>query len=130
MQINIARLVAKRCHAYNKNCLALGGAKNHLIAVADCNVEMTALDITNSFCGCAGQRCMAASNLLIIGKNDTLIEKICQKAKLLIPGRKKNQLGPVIDQIAVDRCKRYVDEAEKNGAKVLLDGRIWITKKK
>jgi len=126
----IAKLISKRCQIYNKRCLALGGAKNHLIAVPDCNVEMTASDITNSFCGCAGQRCMAASNLLIVGENNSLIEKICEKAKILLPGKKKRQLGPVIDQIAVDRCKRYVDEAEKNGAKILLDGRIWINKEK
>ena len=52
----IAKLVYQRCKALEipKRCLCLGGAKNHLVAVRDCNIEMTSTDILNSFCGCAG----------------------------------------------------------------------------
>lgn len=52
----IAKMVYNRCKALEipKRCLCLGGAKNHLVAVKDCNVDMTSTDIVNSFCGCAG----------------------------------------------------------------------------
>merc|ERR1711884_324814 len=64
----VAEIVSKRCRALNKRVLALGGAKNHLVAVQDCDIDMASRDVVASFCGCAGQRCMAAANLLTVGK--------------------------------------------------------------
>lgn len=55
---HVAELVSKRCRNLNKRALALGGAKNHLIASPDANIDMTAQDIVSSFSGCSGQRCM------------------------------------------------------------------------
>lgn len=63
----VAELVSTRCRAWQKRCTALGGAKNHLVALPDCELETAASDITVSFAGCAGQRCMAASVLLLVG---------------------------------------------------------------
>jgi len=121
----VAQIVSRRCRAMDKRCVALGGAKNHLIAVNDCNINMTSTDVLNSFCGCSGQRCMAAANLLLVGENAELMEAIVTKVSNVKPGKEKYQMGPLIDQAAQDRCKRYVDQAEKNGAKVLVDGRKW-----
>jgi malonate-semialdehyde dehydrogenase (acetylating) / methylmalonate-semialdehyde dehydrogenase len=64
----VAKIVFDKCNARNTRVLALGGAKNHLIAVPDCDVGMAARDIVASFAGCAGQRCMAASVLILVGK--------------------------------------------------------------
>jgi malonate-semialdehyde dehydrogenase (acetylating)/methylmalonate-semialdehyde dehydrogenase len=50
-------LLTKRCRNLNKRILALGGAKNHLVAAPDCNVEMTSQDVVNSFSGCTGASC-------------------------------------------------------------------------
>ena len=123
----VAELVSRRCHALNKRVLALGGAKNHLVAAPDCNVDMTAQDVVSSFAGCAGQRCMAASVLLTIGERPDLYDAICKKAKLLHPGSKEStNMGPVIDKLSQDKILRYINDAElKYGAKVLLDGRHW-----
>lgn len=63
----VAELVSKRCRNLNKKVIALGGAKNYLIALPDCHIDMTATDVMRSFSGCAGQRCMAASVLLVVG---------------------------------------------------------------
>ena len=58
----VANFVSTRCRALNKRCTALGGAKNHLVALtSDCDVDSAASDICVSFAGCAGQRCLAAS---------------------------------------------------------------------
>jgi len=122
----VAKIISQRCRNLNKRCIALGGAKNHLIAVRDCNIDMCSTDVLNSFCGCTGQRCMAASNLLLVTEQKKLIEAICLKTSKIIPGASKYQLGPLIDQLAVNRCKKYVDNAVSNGAKILVDGRTWV----
>ena len=61
----VASLVAKRSRDNGKRCLALGGAKNHMCLLEDADVAMSCSDICNSFAGSAGQRCMAASVLLV-----------------------------------------------------------------
>ncbi|RKP25790.1 Aldehyde/histidinol dehydrogenase [Syncephalis pseudoplumigaleata] len=121
----VARHVSSQCRALGKRCLALGGAKNHLVAVPDCNIEMTAQDVVNSFSGCAGQRCMAASVLLLVGEQPELLDLICMKAAALEPGRGSRQVGPVIDAASRDRIVGYINEAEQSGAQILVDGRGW-----
>ncbi len=116
----VARIVYSRATAQGKRCLALGGAKNHLIVLPDADDEMTARNVTDSFTGCAGQRCMAASVMVAVGNVDHIIKKIIEKAKELRPGF---ELGAVISKVARDRIHKYIDDAEKAGAKILLDGR-------
>ena len=41
----VAEIVSKRCRAINKKALCLGGAKNHLIAMPDCHIDMTSSDV-------------------------------------------------------------------------------------
>ena len=76
----IAKLVYQRGTHLGKRVLALGGAKNHIILLPDANPELTGIGISDSFTGCAGQRCMAASVLLAVGNVDQHIEKIIQRA--------------------------------------------------
>ena len=69
---------------------------------------------------------MAASVLLTIGEQAELIEAIVQKASLIVPGQKdKNTMGPVIDNLSLDKIVNYIDDAVNSGAKLLLDGRSW-----
>lgn len=118
----VAKIVYRRATANLKRCVALGGAKNHLIVLPDAHPEMTATNITASMSGCAGQRCMAASAMVAVGPLDLIIGKICEEAKKIIPGK---NLGSVISKAAQERIERYITEAEKAGAKVLVDGRNW-----
>jgi len=127
----VADLVQKRCHAAGKRVLALGGAKNHLVALPDCNLDMCAQDIVNSYTGCTGQRCMAASALLIVGDQPDLLKKIIEKSKELSPGQTSmRDLGPVIDKASLDRITFYINQAEKAGSEILLDGRKWTEDRK
>jgi len=88
---------------------------------------MTVTDICNSSFGSTGQRCMAASVLLLIGQQEDLITKLVERTSGLKVGQSKiGEVGPLIDQVAVTRNKKYVDEAEAAGVKVLVDGRKWI----
>jgi len=125
----VAKLVHDRARLSGKKVLALGGAKNHLVAAPDCDLEMASSDIVASFAGCAGQRCMAASVLLTIGEQPALVSRVVEKARKIQMGQGKGCMGPVIDGAAEQRICGYIDAAERDGAKVLLDGRSWAKTK-
>jgi malonate-semialdehyde dehydrogenase (acetylating) / methylmalonate-semialdehyde dehydrogenase len=116
----VAKIVYKRATSTLKRCVALGGAKNHLLVFPDANPEMTASNVVASMSGCAGQRCMAASVMVGVDNIQHIIDKMVEDAKSLIPGE---NLGSVISAAAKERIEGYIAEAEKDGAKILLDGR-------
>jgi malonate-semialdehyde dehydrogenase (acetylating) / methylmalonate-semialdehyde dehydrogenase len=116
----VAKIVYQRATANFKRCLALGGAKNHLLVLPDAISGMTALNVVASMSGCAGQRCMAASAMVAVGNSDHIIEKICEEARKIIPGK---NLGAVINKASKDRIEQFITEAEAQGAKILVDGR-------
>src|SRR5688572_5754625 len=116
----VAKIVYQRSTHHFKRCLALGGAKNHLMVLPDAIPGMTAQNVAASMSGCAGQRCMAASAMVAVGEVDPIIEKICEEARKIIPGK---NLGAVINKESQERIERYITEAETQGAKILVDGR-------
>lgn len=116
----IAKLVYQRGTQLGKRVLALGGAKNHIVLLPDANPELSGTGISDSFTGCAGQRCMAASVLLAVGEVDKHIEKIVARAKSLELGK---DMGAMITKSQVEFLRDAISRAEKAGAKVLLDGR-------
>src|SRR5205085_12177084 len=103
-----------------KRVLALGGAKNHLIVMPDADVEMAASNIIASMSGCAGQRCMAASVMVSVANTDRVIARMIEIANKIVPGK---DVGPVISAEAKTRITGFINEAEKAGAKILVDGR-------
>ncbi|HET6996807.1 MAG TPA: CoA-acylating methylmalonate-semialdehyde dehydrogenase [Chitinophagaceae bacterium] len=116
----VAKIVYQRSTSHFKRCLALGGAKNHLMVLPDAIPGMTAQNVAASMSGCAGQRCMAASAMVGVGNVDHIIDKICEEAKKIVPGE---NLGAVISRESKERIEGYITEAEKQGAKILVDGR-------
>ena len=116
----IAKTVYIRATSNLKRCVALGGAKNHLIVLPDAHPEMTASNVAASMSGCAGQRCMAGSTMVGVGSIDHIVSKLVEEAKKIVPGQ---NLGSVISREAKERIERHITEAEDAGAKVLLDGR-------
>ncbi len=116
----VAKLVYQQSTHNLKRCIALGGAKNHLFVLPDANPSMTASNVTASMSGCAGQRCMAASAMLAVGNVDPIIDQIVAEARKVVPGK---NLGAVISKAAKTRIEDYISEAERNGAKILVDGR-------
>ncbi|DAZ99137.1 TPA: hypothetical protein N0F65_010221 [Lagenidium giganteum] len=127
---HVAQLVSRRCRALDKRVLALGGAKNHLVALPDADFEMAAKDIVASYAGCAGQRCMAASVLLLVGDCQKLLDLVVEKSKALVRGTDAGQVGAIIDKLSQDRILKYINEAEQGGAKILVDGRSWAKETK
>jgi malonate-semialdehyde dehydrogenase (acetylating)/methylmalonate-semialdehyde dehydrogenase len=116
----VAKIVYKRATSNLKRCVALGGAKNHLIVLPDADVEMTATNVVASMSGCAGQRCMAASVMVGVDQVQHIVDRMVEFCKTIVPGK---NLGSVISKAAKDRIEGYIAQAEKDGATILLDGR-------
>lgn len=134
-------------------CVALGGAKNHLVVLNDCDAASAPHDIVSSYAGAAGQRCMAASVLVLVDHDlghadptggeepsakkakagsvcDQVLDHVVQKSASLQRGTAAGEVGAIIDAASKDRIMRYINEAvERDGAEVLVDGRDWAKEK-
>lgn len=116
----VAKLVYQRTTNLGKRALCLGGAKNPVILMPDVDESIAIQGIVDSFTGCAGQRCMAASVLLAVGPVDNLITKIVDRARQIRLGV---NMGAIIDTAAVTRISNAIAAAQKDGATIALDGR-------
>lgn len=116
----VARAVYVSATALGKRALCLGGAKNHLIVAPDADEALTSRAVVDSFTGCAGQRCMAGSVLVVVGAASRLVPKIAEAARALELGR---DMGALIDRSARERIVAAIGAAEQQGATVLADGR-------
>lgn len=116
----VAKLVYQRATNLGKRALCLGGAKNHLVLLPDAAPELAGPGISDSFTGCAGQRCMAASVLLAVGSVDKHIEQIVKRASSLKLGE---TMGAIITCEQKEFLVAAIGRAEKAGATILLDGR-------
>ncbi len=116
----VARLVYERGSKTGKKVLALGGAKNHLVVLPDAELKLTSETVVASSYGCAGQRCMAASVMIAVGDVQHIIDEMARITREMKLG---DDMGAIINPQSVERITRYIDEAEKRGVKVLVDGR-------
>ena len=116
----VAKTVYERATAAHKRALTLGGAKNQLILAPDADPDLAVQSIVDSFTGCAGQRCMAASLLVAVGNADHLLQRVIDTARMLPLG---SGMGAIIDRGALDRMTAIIGRAQDHGAKIVLDGR-------
>ena len=123
----IAKYVYSRAAANGKRAQCQGGAKNHVIVLPDADMPMATQIISDSAFGCAGQRCLAVSVAVTIGEaQKTFRDSIADAASKLKVGNgldKDIQMGPVITPQSKERIESLIALGEKQGAKVLLDGR-------
>jgi malonate-semialdehyde dehydrogenase (acetylating)/methylmalonate-semialdehyde dehydrogenase len=123
----VARLVYQRGTHAGKRVQALGGAKNFIIVLPDANLEQAMPAITESFYGCAGERCLAGSVLVPVGSShadvrDRLVATV-QAMRVgdgLEPGV---DMGPVISARHKARVLGYVERGVSEGARLVADGR-------
>ena len=123
----VAKAVYQRGTHTGKRVQALGGAKNFVIVMPDANFERSIEIITESFYGCAGERCLAGSVLVPVGDaHKEARDRLVEAARSLKVGDGMQpgvQMGPVISGTHRDRVKSYIDRGVKEGAKLVLDGR-------
>ncbi len=124
---SVARYIYRRGAANGKRVQAQGGAKNPLIVMPDADMEMTARIIADSVYGCAGQRCLAASNIVTVGDNKGIMkEALVEAAKSKTTGFGLDEgieMGPVITPESKARVESLISKGLDEGATLLLDGR-------
>ncbi|RIK88171.1 MAG: methylmalonate-semialdehyde dehydrogenase (CoA acylating) [Planctomycetota bacterium] len=125
----IAKYVYQTGTAHGKRVQAAGGAKNHLIIMPDADLDQSVKALAASAYGCAGQRCMAGSVAVAVGRvADPLVEALRAHAGGLrvgpTDGREDVDMGPVIRREHLQRVAAYLDVAVDEGATVALDGRL------
>lgn len=123
----VAKWIYKRAGETGKRVQAQGGAKNSLVVMPDAVMDKTVNNMLASFYGCAGQRCLAGSNLIGVGDvAEPLLKKFVEASKKLKVGYgldESSNMGPVISEAAKKKVLGYIDLGVKEGAKLLLDGR-------
>ena len=124
----IAQYIYGRAAAAGKRAQCFGGAKNHLIVMPDADMDQTVDALIGAGYGSAGERCMAVSVAVPVGKEtaDRLMEKLIPRVESLKVGSSLDasaDFGPLVTKQALERVKSYVDTGVKEGAKLVVDGR-------
>ena len=123
----IAKYIYENAAKNEKRVQALGGAKNHLVVMPDCDLEGAVNGLMGAAYGSAGERCMAQSVAVAVGDiGDELVSRLAKKAESLKigPGMdKSSEMGPLVTKQHLEKVKGYVDLGVKEGANLVLDGR-------
>ena len=124
---SVAQAVYRRGTHAGKRVQALGGAKNFVVVMPDADLDRAIDVITESFYGCAGERCLAGSVLLPVGPvHAETRERLAAAAKALKVGDGTGDgvgMGPVISEGHRRRVLAYIDKGVAEGARLVLDGR-------
>ena len=123
----IAKYIYENCAKNEKRVQALGGAKNHCVVMPDCDLDQAVNGLMGAAYGSAGERCMAQSVAVAVGGiGDKLVKSLSKKVEALKVGPgmdSKSEMGPLITQEHLEKVKKYVDIGEKEGDKLMVDGR-------
>ena len=124
---NVAKYIYEKAAKNLKRVQALGGAKNHLVVMPDANLDQAVDGIIGAGYGSAGERCMAISVAVAVGNiGDALVDKIKLKAENLKVAPwtdPESDMGPLISKEHKEKVESYISRGEKEGAKLVLDGR-------
>ena len=124
----IAKYIYETGIQHGKRVQANGGAKNYIIVMPDADVPKTVEALSTAAFGCAGERCMAGSTAIAVGKAaDTVLPSLVQAARAIKVGptdmKAQPDMGPVITAQHRERVMSLVARGEKEGAKIIADGR-------
>jgi malonate-semialdehyde dehydrogenase (acetylating)/methylmalonate-semialdehyde dehydrogenase len=111
-----------------KRVQALGGAKNHAVIMPDADIDNTVRALMGAAFGSCGERCMAISVAVCVGKEtaDTVVAKLKTELLELKVGNGTdacNDMGPLVTQDHYDKVRGYVDLGVEEGADLVVDGR-------
>jgi len=128
----VARHIYETATRNGKRCQALGGAKNHMVIMPDADLDQAADALMGAAYGSAGERCMAISIALPVGKAtaDALIAKLTERAEKLAigPGTDPaSEMGPLVSKPHLERVRGYIEVGIEEGAKLVLDGRGFVS---
>ena len=125
----IAQYIYGRAANNGKRAQCFGGAKNHMIIMPDADLDKAADALVGAGYGAAGERCMAISVAVPVGKDtaDALIERLIPRVEKLKVGPYTSEddvdYGPVITAAAKARIEGLVNSGVEQGANLVVDGR-------
>jgi malonate-semialdehyde dehydrogenase (acetylating)/methylmalonate-semialdehyde dehydrogenase len=124
----IAEYVYSRATAQGKRAQCFGGAKNHMIIMPDADLDQAADALIGAGYGSAGERCMAISVAVPVGKAtaDALMDRLVPRVESLKVGPSTDpsaDFGPMVTKAHMEKVRSYVDLGVKEGAKLVVDGR-------
>jgi malonate-semialdehyde dehydrogenase (acetylating)/methylmalonate-semialdehyde dehydrogenase len=123
----IAEYIHRETIKRGKRVQALGGAKNHLVVMPDCDLDHAADALLGAAYGSAGERCMAISVAVAVGKTgDKLVEKLksrVQSLKIREGMDPEAEMGPVVTAVHKAKIESYIEDGAKAGAELVVDGR-------
>ncbi|MRI33569.1 methylmalonate-semialdehyde dehydrogenase (CoA acylating) [Endozoicomonas sp. OPT23] len=124
---SVAESIYQKASAHGKRVQALGGAKNHALVLEDADLDLAAEQLTGAAYGSAGERCMAISVVVAIGKKtgDQLVEKLARKIENLTVGswQSSPDFGPLITQQHYSNVVSLIEKGIEEGADLCVDGR-------
>jgi malonate-semialdehyde dehydrogenase (acetylating)/methylmalonate-semialdehyde dehydrogenase len=125
---NIAEYIYSTGCANGKRVQCFGSAKNHMIVMPDADMDQAVDALVGAGYGSAGERCMAVSVAVPVGKKtaDILVEKLIPRVESLKIGPSNDpqvDYGPMVTRAHLNKVKDYVDLGVKEGAKLVVDGR-------
>ncbi|MGQ4879368.1 CoA-acylating methylmalonate-semialdehyde dehydrogenase [Billgrantia sp. LNSP4103-1] len=123
---NVGTHLYRRASEAGKRVQSMMGAKNHCVVMPDANRSQAINNLLGSAFGAAGQRCMANSVVVLVGEANQWLEDIVEGARNMKvgPGTQRDaDLGPLVSPAAKERVERLIDAGEKEGARLLVDGR-------
>ena len=124
----MGKIVAKEVGArLGKHILELGG-NNAIIVTPSANMQVTLTSVVFGAVGTAGQRCTTTRRLIV---HESVYNEVTSKlknayAQLRIgnPLDQNNHVGPLIDKDAVNAYLNAIEEAKKQGGRVLVEGGV------
>jgi malonate-semialdehyde dehydrogenase (acetylating) / methylmalonate-semialdehyde dehydrogenase len=123
----IANYIYETGAHHGKRVQALGGAKNHMVVMPDADLDQAVEALIGSAFGSAGERCMAISVAVLVGDvADKIMPRLIERTQALKVLNGTNldaEMGPIVTRAAYDRITGYIEAGEKEGAKLLVDGR-------
>jgi len=125
----VARYIYETGCKNGKRVQALGGAKNHMVVMPDADIGMAADAAVSAAYGSAGERCMAISVVVAVGDKtaEELIAAIQERVPRIKvgPGLEEGvEMGPLITREHRDKVASYIENAPREGATVVVDGRL------
>ena len=128
----IAKYIHAKGTANGKRVQALGGAKNHMVILPDADLDQAASALMGAAFGSAGERCMAISVAVPVtdAVADALVERLVPMMENLRVGPatdRSSELGPVVSEAACKRILGYIEQGEAAGARIVVDGRSFVS---
>jgi aldehyde dehydrogenase (NAD+) len=124
----VGQAVAVECARRGKRVALEMGGKNAIVVLDDANVELAVEGAVWSAFGTSGQRCTAASRLIVHeAVKQEFVDRLVARTSTLRTGNGLEagvDVGPLVSQAQLDRVHRYIEIGQGEGARLAVGGEI------